>query len=78
MTLSGNRALGADLHYLDYLPDYGQPRGAAKYVRLSNNVPAKLGCGPCWTNGGKDKNELGTFLKTHLFKPGCEESYVAR
>ena len=29
---------------------------------MGNNVPAKLGCGPCWTNGRKHENELGSFL----------------
>jgi len=29
---------------------------------LGDNVPAKLGYRPCWTNKGKDENELGTFL----------------
>ena len=29
---------------------------------MGDNVPAKLGYGPCWTNEGKDENELGTFL----------------
>ena len=29
---------------------------------LGDNVPARIGYGPCWTNEGKDKNELGTFL----------------
>ena len=53
-----------------------QPSGTAKHVParkqiVGNNVPAKLGCGPCnghanrvdqWTNGRKHENELGTFL----------------
>ena len=29
---------------------------------MGDNVPARLGYGPCWTNEGKDENELGTFL----------------
>ena len=29
---------------------------------LGNNVLAKLGFGPCWTNGRKHKNELGAFI----------------
>jgi len=29
---------------------------------LGNNVPAKRGCGPCWTNERKQEIKLGTFL----------------
>ena len=29
---------------------------------LGNNIPAKPGCGPRWTNGRKHENEVGTFL----------------
>jgi len=30
---------------------------------IGDKDPAKLGSEPCWTNEGKDKNELGTFLQ---------------
>ena len=33
---------------------------------FGDNVPARLGYEPCWTNAGKDENELGTFLHKHL------------
>ena len=29
---------------------------------VGNKVPAKVGFGPCWINGRKDKNKQGTFL----------------
>ena len=38
-----------------------------KNSSLGDNIPAKLGEGPCWTNEGKDENELGTFLHKQLF-----------
>ena len=34
---------------------------------LGDNVLAKLGYEPCWTNEGKYENELETFLHKHFF-----------
>ena len=69
VALSGNRALDA---YLCYLPCQVQPSGAAKYAQankqiLGDNFPAMLGCGPCETKGGKDKNELGYIYHRHIY-----------
>ena len=49
-----------------------QPSATAKNVParkriIGDNVLARLECEPCWTNEGKDKNELETFLYKHLF-----------
>ena len=55
------------------LPDQMQPsvtaqgRTDSENTLLGDNVPAKLEYEPCWTNEGKDENELETFLYKHLF-----------
>ena len=43
---------------------------------VGNKVPAKLRFGPCWTNEGKDKNELGTFLIIIYLQWGKEMNVV--
>ena len=51
-----------------------QPSGTAKDVParmnrliIGDKDPAKLRSEPCWTNEGKDKNELGTFLQSFIY-----------
>ena len=60
-----------------------QPSDTAKDVPAKRNgslgiVPAKLGFGPCWINGRKDKNEQGTFLIIIIYLQAGEERYVAQ
>ena len=64
--------LGTRPRYAFFKPDHLTGSDAAELncqgtYRLENrslwdNVPARLGYGPCWTNEGNDENELGTFL----------------